>query len=156
MTIWRILNVLAVCALVAAAVVVYRIKYQATWQAEEVVRLQSTIGREKANIALLQAVLAHLERPDRIELLAAKYLDLKPFDVHQRESIGQLPMRPPEVDLIGKTIASLDLDAPIKAVPHDDPIARTIESLGLAGPTRDRSIERSLKALGMTKKAAQP
>jgi cell division protein FtsL len=156
MTIWRILNVLAVCALVAAAVVVYRIKYQATWQAEEVARLQSTIEREKANIALLQAVLAHLERPDRIELLAAKYLDLKPFDAHQRESVAQLPMRPPQVDLIGKTIASLDLDAPIKAAPHDDPIARTIESLGLAGPTRDRSIERSLKALGMGRKAASP
>jgi hypothetical protein len=153
MSVLRILNILAVCALVAAAVVVYRIKYEATWQAEEVARLQSTIDREKANIALLHAVLAHLERPDRIELLATKYLDLKPFDIHQREAIAALPMRPPQVDLIGKTIASLDLDSPIKAAAHDDPIARTIESLGLAGPTRDRSIERSLKAMGLGKKA---
>jgi hypothetical protein len=150
----RILNVLAVCALIAAAVAVYHIKYQATWQAEKVQRLRATIDKEKANIALLKAVLAHMERPDRIQLLAEQYLDLKPFEIWQREPVTAIPMRPPTVDVIGKTIASLNLDAPIKAPSHDDPIARTIDQLGLGGPTVDRSIDRSLKALGMGKGGA--
>jgi hypothetical protein len=153
----RIFNVLAVCALVATAVVVYRIKYQATLQAEKVQRLHATIDKEKANIALLKAVLAHMERPDRIQLLASQYLDLKPFEIWQREPVSAIPMRPPTVDVIGKTIASLKLDAPIAAPSHDDPIARTIDQLGLGGPTADHSIDRSLKALGIAKgKEARP
>jgi len=152
MKLLRIFNVLAVCALVGVAVWVYRIKYEATWQAEEVQRLHSTIDKEKANIALLKAVLAHLDRPDRIQLLATQYLDLKPFEIWQREPLSAIPGRPPRVDEIGATIASLKLDTPLPTVGHgDDPIARTIEQLGLGGPTADRSIDRSLKALGMKK-----
>jgi hypothetical protein len=147
----RLINVLAVCLLLGVAVWVYRIKYDATWQAEEVQRLHATIDKEKANIALLRAVLAHLERPDRIQLLASQYLDLKPFETWQREPITAIPMRPPTVDVIGQTIAALKLDAPIPAPAHQDPIARTIEQLGLAGPVADHSIDRSLRALGIKK-----
>ena len=153
MKIARAINVVVVCSLVGAAVVVYRIKYQATWQAEEVSRLERQISREKSAIAVLEAEWAHLVRPDRIQLLAAKNLDLKAADPRQRAVVSELPMRPARVDSIADTIASLGMEQPLapepKAGPGDDPIARTIEAMGLALPNGQDRIDRTMNSLGI-------
>ena len=57
----RVINVLAVLMLIGAAVAVYQIKYQATWQAVEVERLNRQIEREKRAIQILEAEWAHLK-----------------------------------------------------------------------------------------------
>lgn len=153
MKLTRVINVMAVLLLIGAAMAVYRIKYQATWQAVEVERLNRQIAREKSAINVLQAEWAHLVRPDRIQVLAQKHLDLKPSGPRQRVSLAALPLRPARVDSIADTIASLTADAPIldepKSGPGDDPIARTIESMGLAVPTADDRIERTMRELGL-------
>ena len=107
-----------------------------------------------AGIQILEAEWAHLTRPDRIQILAERNLDLKPADPRQRLTLAALPMRPPKVDTIADTIASLTIEAPIldepKAAPNEDPIARTIEAMGLAVPTADDRIERTMRELGIS------
>lgn len=150
MSLVRVLNILAVCALIGAAVFVYRVKYEATWRAEEVARLERGIAREKAAIAVLNAELAHLTRPDRIQALAQKNLGLAPLDPRHRVAATDLPMRPGRVDLVGQTIASLGIaDEPIASLPKDDPIARTIEAMGLALPTVGDRAARTVRSLGL-------
>jgi len=153
MKIARALNVVAVCAMVGAAATVYRISYQATWQAEEVSRLERQIGREHSNIAVLEAEWAHLTRPDRIQILAAKNLPLKAADPRQRAGVMDLPMRPARIDSIADTIASLGFEQPLadetKAMPGDDPIGRTIEAMGLALPEQQDRVGRTMNALGL-------
>ncbi|MFC5069243.1 cell division protein FtsL [Flaviflagellibacter deserti] len=153
MKIARFFNVIAVIALIAAAVVVYQIKYRATWQAEEVAKLERQINREKAAIAVLEAEWAHLVRPDRIQLLASKNLDLKAADPRQRIEIAALPLRPARVDSIAATIESLGLEQqpllPEPKAPGEDPIARTIEAMGLALPSGQDRVDRVMNSLGI-------
>jgi cell division protein FtsL len=150
----RIINVLAICLLIGAAVYVYNIKYQATWQAEEVARLERQIAREKTSIAVLNAEWAHLLRPDRIQLLTEKNLSLKPADSRQRIALAAIPMRPERVDSIADTIASLGLQEPLEIeAPADDAIARTIEAMGLALPSAGERVERTLKSMGIGRDA---
>ena len=154
MKLTRLISVFSVLLLIGAAVWVYRIKYQATWQAVEVERLNRQIAREKSAINVLQAEWAHLVRPDRVQNLAQKHLDLKLTDQqHQRMALADLPMRPAKVDSIADTIASLGLEAPIADEPKaikrgDDPIARTIESMGLAIPSPDDRVQRTMSVFG--------
>lgn len=155
MKIARVINVLAVLLLIGAAVSVYRIKYQATWQAVEIERLQRQIAREKSDIKLLEAEYSHLVRPDRIQSLAEKHLDLKLPDPRTYiTTLAALPMRPQRVDSIADTIASLTVEAPIMdqaaPTPGDDPIGRTIEAMGLAVPSEDDRIERMMQDLGLS------
>jgi cell division protein FtsL len=130
----RIVNVLALGALVGAAMAVYRIKYESTWQAEEVSRLARQIGRERTSIALLHAEWAQLSRPDRIQLLAQKHLALVPPDITTNPRIdpATLPTRPVRTDAIAEALASIgDVEVPIAVQPQDDPIGKAIEAMGL-------------------------
>lgn len=153
MKLTRTINVLAVLLLIGAAVSVYKIKYEATWQAVEVERLSRQIEREKVAINILKAEWAHLIRPDRIQNLAEKHLDLKPVDPRQRIALIDLPVRPPRIDSIADTIASLGesniriFDEP--KPPGEDPIARTIESMGLAMPSASDRIDGTMRQFGI-------
>jgi cell division protein FtsL len=109
----RILNVLAIAALIGSAVYAYSIKYQTIFYAEEIVRLQHKIRIEKDAIGLLRADFAHLTRPERIAALADRFLNMQLPSLMQIIHIDGLP------ELGSK----------------DDEIARKLESLGLAQPT---------------------
>ena len=141
MKVTRVINIIAVLILVGAAMVVYQIKYQAVRQAAELDKLNRAIAREKAAITVLEAEWSHLTRPDRVQALAERHLDLKPATPGQRVALADLPMRPVQVDAIAETIASLGMtDMPILDEPAgsgEDLIGRTIESMGLAVPLSD-------------------
>lgn len=109
MKIARILNVLAVLALVVAAVLVYRIKYQATLHAETVATLKRQISQEVDAVAVLKAEWAFLARPDRIQALTLQHLDLRPLQQTQAVKLASLPSRPAPVDEIGKKLEALGL-----------------------------------------------
>jgi hypothetical protein len=149
MKIARTMHVVAITLLIGAAVYAYRIKYQATWQAEEVSRLERQIARERTAIAVLNAEWAHLLRPDRIQILTEKNLDLKPAASLQRVALADLPMRPERVDSIGDTLVSLGIEKPLAPEPpRDDAIARTIEAMGLALPGAGDRVRRRLNETG--------
>jgi cell division protein FtsL len=110
----RILNLVVIVALVAAAAYVYRIKFDSTVQAERLAKIRSEVRRERDTIAALRAEWGELDNPARIEALAKRYLQLKPVTPTQFNSLDQLPDRPPQFikpdsqDPIGVMIENLE------------------------------------------------
>jgi cell division protein FtsL len=90
----RLLNILVIAALVLPASYVYKIKFEATLQAERVSKLRAEIRRERDAIAILRAEWTQLDRPDRIQGLAQRHLKLKPVEVAQFDALDKLPERP--------------------------------------------------------------
>jgi hypothetical protein len=91
----RLLNILVICALVLAASVVYKIKFDSTLQAERVTRLGGELRRERDAIAVLRAEWARLDTPRRIQALAERHLALQPAEPMQFGDFDRLPPRPP-------------------------------------------------------------
>ena len=73
--IWRFLHLIAIAAVIISASYVYSIKYQTIFAAEEVLKTQHLIARERNSIAILRAEYAHLTRPDRVQQIADSSLD---------------------------------------------------------------------------------
>ena len=91
----RLLNLIVIGALVLAAAYVYRIKFDATVQAEKLAKLRGEVRHERDEIAALRAEWGKLDNPERIETLAKRYLQLKPIAPTQFDSLDRLPDRPP-------------------------------------------------------------
>src|SRR5580704_13329842 len=69
----RILNILAIAALIGSAIYAYTIKYETIFHAETIVKLQHEIKLEQDQIGTLRAEWAHLTRPERIQGDADEY-----------------------------------------------------------------------------------
>ncbi|QXX74557.1 hypothetical protein [Methylovirgula sp. HY1] len=108
----RILNVLAILALIGSAVYAYSIKYQTIFYAEQIVHLGHEIGLEKNRIGLLRADFAHLSRPERIAALADRFLDMQEPTLMQIVGIDGLPEKGPKDDEIGRKLEALGLAQP--------------------------------------------
>jgi cell division protein FtsL len=127
----RFFNVLAIAALVGSAIYAYSIKYDTIFHAEEIAKLRYDIKTTHDSIDMLRAEWAHLARPERIESLADKFLDLQPPALTQIVRIDVLPDKGQRVDGIG----------------------RKLETLGLAEPT---NTPQDLGPKGQTTPVAQP
>ncbi len=99
----RLLNLFAVVALVVAAAVVYKIKYESTLAASQVSKMRTDIARERDAIAALRAEWSRLDNPERIQDLAKRHLTLKPLDITQYDTPDRLPERPVEIVPPGST-----------------------------------------------------
>jgi cell division protein FtsL len=89
----RLLHLIVVASLVAAAIHVYKIKFESTLQAERVAKLGAEIRRERDRITALRAEWAQLDNPARIQALAQRHLGLRPIDPTQIETLDHLPER---------------------------------------------------------------
>ena len=118
----RIVHLVVVCAFVMAAVWVYKIKFDATVQAERIAVIGAEIKRERDQIAGLRAEWSRLDSPARIQDLATRHLKLKPFDTAQYETFDKLPPRPIQVvppateDPIAEIIENTDSEAPTGSI----------------------------------------
>ncbi len=113
----RLLNLVVLAVLMSATVYVYRIKYEATGQIEQIARLKADIASEQSAIADLKARWSDETRPERIQALAEKYLTLKPMAIPQIGKLDGLPEKPhTDVDPIGSMVEALGL------TPDDDAI----------------------------------
>jgi cell division protein FtsL len=74
----RFINICLVVALVALAYVIYEGKYAARALDEDISGLRKDIETEQDAVAVLRAEWSLLNRPERIERLATKYLKLAP------------------------------------------------------------------------------
>jgi hypothetical protein len=109
----RVLNLVVIGVLVLAAAYVYRIKFDATVQAEQLARLRGELRHERDKIAALRAEWEQLDSPARIETLAKRYLPLRPIAPPQFDPLDRLPERPAEefatrADPIGGMIENLE------------------------------------------------
>jgi hypothetical protein len=107
----RVLNLGVIGFLVLAAAYVYRIKFDATVQAEQLARLRGELRHERDKIAALRAEWEQLDSPARIETLAKRYLPLRPIAPPQFDPLDRLPERPAgefATDPIGGMIENLE------------------------------------------------
>jgi cell division protein FtsL len=108
----RFLNFVAVLALVGSAIYAYSIKYETIFHAERIVKLKHEIKAEQDEIATLRAEWAHLTRPERVQALADKFLDLQPVALRQIVSADAVPEKTARTDQIGDKLESLGLSEP--------------------------------------------
>lgn len=123
----RLLNIVAILALIGSAVYAYSIKYQTAYRAEQIAKTKIEIKQERDAIAVLRADWAYMTRPERLQPLADKYLpDLKPLRVTQMVPAAALPQKSRN-DSIGDKLSEIGLSMP--ATP----------STGSAAPTTPKS-----------------
>lgn len=109
----RLLHILVIGALVAAAAYVYEIKFESTLQVERLAKLRTEIRKERDAIATLRAEWAKLDSPARVQGLAQRHLKLKPAGATQIDKFDNLPARPQEA-------LPPDIDDPIGAIIEQD------------------------------------
>ncbi len=115
----RVLNLCVIGILILAAAYVYRIKFDATVQAERLARLRGELRHERDKIATLRAEWEQLDSPARVEALAKRYLPLRPIAPTQFDALDRLPERPaPDLatrtDPIGGMIENLEQSSRIE------------------------------------------
>ena len=108
----RILNFVAIAALLGSAIYAYSIKYQTIFHAEQVASLKAEIKKEQDQIGLLRADWGHLTRPERVQALTDKLMTLQPLALNQIVQVGQLPDKGQQVDTIGHKLEDLGLAEP--------------------------------------------
>jgi len=121
----RLLNILVIGALVAAAAYVYKVKFESTRQAERLAKVRMEIRQEQDAIASLRAEWSKLETPSRIQELTKRHLTtLRPIDPRQFDTLRDLPERPPDlvppdaVDPIGSLLENPEMvEIPTSSIP---------------------------------------
>jgi cell division protein FtsL len=113
----RLLNALLVLGLLVCAYFMYRLEHTTRSGEREIVRLEAQISDEQENFKLLTAEWSLVTRPDRIQHLAAKHLQLKVLSSSQVISEGDILARVPAEPLI----------AP--GTPRSDPIGDVLREL---------------------------
>lgn len=89
----RFVNICLVLGLVALAYVIYQVKYETRALDAQIVALNQKIEEERDAIAVLRAEWSLLNRPERIERLAKKYLKLEPARPSQLVTLDEVTDR---------------------------------------------------------------
>ena len=93
---FRLIDLVALGVLIAVILGVYLAKTIAGRERAEIASVEKQIDAEKARIRLLQAEVAHLEQPARIEALASNYLGMAPIEAKHEttpEDLGAIAQR---------------------------------------------------------------
>jgi len=105
----RFVNICLVLGLVALAYVIYQVKYEARALDEDIASLGKEIDTERDSLAVLRAEWSLLNRPERIERLAQKYLKLAPIQPRQLVTLDSVTDRDftrPRLEVAATTPAS--------------------------------------------------
>ena len=112
MRIARYLNILAIAALVSSAAYAYSIKYETILYSERLKKMRNANDAMRDQIGILRAEWAHLTRPENIQALADKHLDLQTLPINHIVKAESLPERAAKVDSIGRKLEALGLLEP--------------------------------------------
>ena len=105
----RLLNVLAVAALIGSASWAYSVKYDTIYYVEQVRKNETKIERERDAIAILRADWQFMTKPGRLQLLSDRHLGLQPLKASQIIRANELPDRKTASDAIAEKIGDLGL-----------------------------------------------
>lgn len=89
----RFVNICLVLGLVALAYVIYQVKYETRALDERIAVLHQEIEEERDALAVARAEWSLLNRPERIERLAKKYLSLAPAHPQQLVILDEVTER---------------------------------------------------------------
>jgi len=106
---WRLLHLFAIAALIGSAAYVYRIKYQVILESEEIVKIKHQMNKTRDEIGVLRAEYEHLARPDRVQELADKLLQMQPLALNQIARPDEIPDKNVSADSLGRKLESLGL-----------------------------------------------
>lgn len=87
---FRLIDVIAFALLVMLVMSVYLAKTMASRERAQIARVEQEISAEKSRIRLLEAEVAHLEQPSRIERLSTDYLEMAPVAPKQEATLESL------------------------------------------------------------------
>lgn len=87
---FRLVDLIGVGLLVTLILGVYLAKTIAGRERAEIATVERQIKAEQARIRLLQAEVAHLEQPGRIERLSVTYLKMEPVTIHREATADQI------------------------------------------------------------------
>ncbi len=103
----KFFHVVAIGALISSAMYAYTIKYDTLSQGEQLAKLKLRVLKEQEAIAVLKAEWQHLNRPDRLQMLSERHLNLQPLAVTQLVRFSDIPNKGPKVDGIGQKLEAL-------------------------------------------------
>lgn len=105
----RIVHLIAIALLIGSAAYAYSTKYETLYYAETLAKLKSKIQRERENVAIAKAEWAMLTRPDRLQKMVDKHLDLQPMTIAQMARLADIPNKG-SGDAIGQKLEALGLE----------------------------------------------
>ena len=105
----RILNVLAIAALIGSASWAYSVKYDTIYYVEQIRKNEAKIERERDVIAILKAEWQFMTKPGRLQVLSDKHLALQPTKASQIIRANELPDRKNQGDAIAAKLEDLGL-----------------------------------------------
>ena len=76
-----------------SAVGLFQFKHEAQERRANIARLRAAISEERAAIDLLQAEWTYLNRPERIQALAERFLNLQPFTMDKVIAADSIAIR---------------------------------------------------------------
>lgn len=88
---FRLLEIAALTVLLGLVVALYLSKTGAGNERAEIARTERAISDERTRIRVLQAEVAHLESPERLERLAVQHLAMAPVAAAHETTVEQLP-----------------------------------------------------------------
>lgn len=103
----RLLNFLIIGGLLGTAAWAYSIKYETTYYVEQVKKMERRQERERDAINVLKAEWQHITKPQRLQPLAERHLDLQPMQPAQIVRVVDLPKRKERNDAIAEKIDQL-------------------------------------------------
>jgi hypothetical protein len=130
----RLLNILAIAALIGTAGWVYSIKYETIFFAEQQKKLENKLARERDAIQVLKAEWQHLNQPTRLQVFSDKFLDLKPLAATQIVRAAEIAEKPAKADSIGQKLDAL-ITGSASATPVTPGSARAATKSGTTTPT---------------------
>ncbi len=87
----RLSSVVWTLLIVAAAFLLYMVKYQVQYLRQQVAQTQQELEKEKEALHVVGAEWAYLNRPDRLQALSNKYLASSEMTVDQVAEIQAIP-----------------------------------------------------------------
>lgn len=123
---FRLMDLIGIAVLVSVIFGVYLAKTIAGRERADIAKIERKIEAEKTRIRLLQAEVAHLEQPGRIERLSTSYLGMKPVTVTNEANLEQLAdlarTGPPKSAVAPSAVAAMvDGSGSVAGVPPPPP-----------------------------------
>lgn len=106
----RISTVVWLFVIVIAAFMLYKVKYEVQTLKSQVAETSRQLEMERQSLHVVAAEWAYLNRPERLQKLAVKYLAASEVTVSQISDIQEIPFP-------GQTLAAMDPEEGIKPVP---------------------------------------
>lgn len=96
----RTMNIFALFLTAVMSIALYQIKYESENEDQGIAALKQKVEFEKEAITVLRAEWSYLNKPERLQSLADRYLELRPLRAEQIATFDDLPLRPQSPDLM--------------------------------------------------------